>query len=80
MDGRYFRDAAGRATARLTAVWGDGDVTSFPSIEARIASLRTTRPDAGLRVIAGAGHWVAYEAAEEFNRLALEILREAEED
>jgi pimeloyl-ACP methyl ester carboxylesterase len=72
-----LRDAAGRATARLTAVWGDGDVTSFPSIEARIGSLRETRPDAGLRVIEGAGHWVAYEAAEEFNALALEILREA---
>jgi len=72
-----LREAAGRATARLTAVWGDGDVTSFPSIEARIASLRTTRLDAGLHVIAGAGHWVAYEAAEAFNALALSILREA---
>lgn len=73
-----LRDAAGRATAKLTAVWGDGDVTSFPSIEARIAALRTTRPDAGLRVIKGAGHWVAYEAADEFNALALDILRGAE--
>jgi pimeloyl-ACP methyl ester carboxylesterase len=73
-----LRDAAGRATARLTAVWGDGDVTSFPSIEARIAALRTTRPDAGLRVIEGAGHWVAYEAADEFNATALAILRDAE--
>jgi pimeloyl-ACP methyl ester carboxylesterase len=74
-----LRDAAGRATARLTAVWGDGDITSFPSIEARIESLRMTRPDAALRVIKGAGHWVAYEAAEEFNALALSILREAED-
>ena len=73
-----LRDAAGRASAYLTAVWGDQDITSFPSIEARIAALRTTRPDARLRVIEGAGHWVAYEAAEEYNRLALEILREAE--
>ena len=73
-----LRDAAGRATAYLTAVWGDKDVTSFPSIEARIGSLRSTRPDARLRVIEGAGHWVAYERAEDYNRLALEILREAE--
>lgn len=71
-----LRDAAGRATARLTAVWGDGDITSFPSIEARMESLRSTRPDAALRVIKGAGHWVAYEAAEAFNALALEILRQ----
>lgn len=74
-----LREAAGRATARLTAVWGDGDVTSFPSIEARVESLRTTRPDAALHVIEGAGHWVAYEAAEAFNTLALSILREAED-
>lgn len=72
-----LRDAAGRATARLTAVWGDGDVTSFPSIAARMESLRSTRPDAALRVIEGAGHWVAYEAAEEFTALALDILRQA---
>ena len=73
-----LRDAAGRATARLTAVWGDGDITSFPSSEARIGALRSTRPDALLRVIEGAGHWVAYEAAAEFTALALEILRDAE--
>ena len=73
-----LRDAAGRATARLTAVWGDGDITSFPSIEARMESLHLARPDARLRVIKGAGHWVAYEAADEFNALALDILRQAE--
>lgn len=72
-----LRDAAARVTARLTAVWGDGDVTAFPSVEARIEALRTTRRDAGLRVIEGAGHWVAYEAAAEFNALALDLLREA---
>jgi hypothetical protein len=73
-----LRDAAGRATARLNAVWGDGDVTSFPSIEASIGALRTTRPDAGLHVIKDAGHWVAYEAPEAFNAIALQILRDAE--
>ncbi len=72
-----LRDTAARVTARTTAIWGDGDVTAFPSVEARIEALRTTRPDAGLRVIKGAGHWVAYEAAEEFNALALDLLREA---
>ena len=73
-----LRDAAGRATARLNAVWGDGDVTSFPSIEASIGALRTTRPDAVLHVIKDAGHWVAYEAPEAFNAIALQILRDAE--
>ena len=59
-------------------MWGDGDITSFPSIDARMESLRGTRPDAMLRVIEGAGHWVAYEAAAEFNAMALDILREGE--
>lgn len=72
-----LRDAAGRATARVTAIWGDGDVTAFPSIDARIEALRSTRPDARLRVIEGAGHWVAYEAAERFNHMALDVLNEA---
>ena len=67
-------DATGRASARLAAVWGSGDVTAYPDIETRIAALRGVRPDAALRVIEGAGHWVAYEAADEFNRVLLELI------
>jgi pimeloyl-ACP methyl ester carboxylesterase len=68
-----LRDAAGRATAKVTGLWGSGDMTAYPSIDVRIEALRTVRPDAGLVVIPDAGHWVAYEAAEAFN-LALQSI------
>jgi pimeloyl-ACP methyl ester carboxylesterase len=33
------------------------------------------RPDADVRMISGAGHWVAYEAPEQFHAILLEMLR-----
>jgi pimeloyl-ACP methyl ester carboxylesterase len=39
-----------------------------------VAALRGLRPDADVRMIAGAGHWVAYEAPEQFNAMLLEML------
>ncbi len=41
---------------------------------ARIAVLRSLRAGADVRTIEGAGHWVAYEAAEAFNAMANEML------
>jgi pimeloyl-ACP methyl ester carboxylesterase len=36
--------------------------------------LRSIQPNARFEVIAGAGHWVQYEAADQFNRLLAEIV------
>ncbi len=69
-----LRDAAGRASAKLAAVWGNGDVTAYPDIATRIAALRAVRPDAALRVIEGAGHWVGYEAPTAFDRVLLDLI------
>lgn len=69
-----LRDAAGRATAKVTALWGSGDVTAYPSIDERIAALRTARADAGLVIIPDAGHWVAYEAPRAFNQALKNII------
>jgi len=66
-----LRDATGRTPAKLTAIWGSGDVTAYPDVETRIAALRTVRPDAGLVIIPDAGHWVAYEAASAFDAALL---------
>ena len=49
-------------------------IRSGPSQSIGVLMFQWTGP--GQQVIAGAGHWVAYEAAAEFNALALEILRE----
>ena len=62
-----LRDATGRTPAKLTAIWGSGDVTAYPDIATRIAALRTVRPDAGLTIIPDAGHWVAYETPDAFD-------------
>ena len=53
----------------LAGIWGERDVTAYPHVAERGALLRATQPGAPFDVIAGAGHWVQYEAAEEFNAI-----------
>ncbi|HEY2541268.1 MAG TPA: alpha/beta fold hydrolase, partial [Stellaceae bacterium] len=62
-------------TARLDGIWGERDATAYPHLDERAATLRSFQPEARFEVIAGAGHWVQYEAAEEFNPLLAEIVR-----
>jgi pimeloyl-ACP methyl ester carboxylesterase len=69
-----LRDAVAQSPARVHAIWGERDVTASPSLAAREAVLRQARPDVDFCVIPGAGHWVAYEAAEEFNAILSEML------
>ncbi len=38
--------------------------------------MRSFQPEARFEVIAGAGHWVQYEAADQFNPLLAEIVRQ----
>ena len=45
-----------------------------PRAPERIAAMRARRPDADVRMIPGAGHWVAYEAPEAVNAMLLEML------
>ena len=55
----------------LNAIWGEADQLAFPDIQQRVRALRAVRPDARIALMPGAGHWVAYEAAEGVNaRLA----------
>ncbi|WP_158600758.1 alpha/beta fold hydrolase [Teichococcus wenyumeiae] len=53
--------------APLGAIWGEKDAPAAPDLPGRIAALRRVRPDAAVRVIPGAGHWVAYEAPQAFH-------------
>lgn len=62
---------------RLTCVFGAQDVTLHPDLAGVRAYLAATHPDAAVHVIPGAGHWVAYEAADAFNALLLDILADA---
>ncbi|HEY0421254.1 MAG TPA: alpha/beta fold hydrolase [Acetobacteraceae bacterium] len=76
-EGTYLRDAVAGAPTRVQAIWGAADVTAWPSMAARLAVLRAARPDVDARVIEGAGHWVAYEAAEAFNAMLDDMLARA---
>ena len=51
----------------LNGIWGELDAPANPRAREREAALRALRPDVNFHMIAGAGHWVAYEAPAEFN-------------
>jgi 2-hydroxy-6-oxonona-2,4-dienedioate hydrolase len=59
--------------ARLDGIWGERDATAWPHLDDRGRVLRSIQPGARFEVIAGAGHWVQYEAAEQFNSLLAEL-------
>jgi len=63
----WLRDALGVVRCEVGGIWGSLDAPALPDIGAREAAMRAVQP--GLRFVAipGAGHWVAYEAADAFN-------------
>jgi pimeloyl-ACP methyl ester carboxylesterase len=73
-----LRQLLPRARAPLGGIWGEYDATAFPHVAERGTLLRSIQPGAAFDVIAGAGHWVQYEAAEAFNPLLLRRLAAAE--
>lgn len=52
---------------RLSAIWGALDVVASDAWDERFALLRVLPGFTGVDLIPGAGHWVAYEAADAFN-------------
>ncbi|MFO1081643.1 MAG: alpha/beta hydrolase [Reyranellaceae bacterium] len=60
----------------LTGIWGEFDSTTYPHIQQRIDLFHALprQRDFQMHVIPGAGHWVAYEAADAFNRQLVSIL------
>ena len=67
--------AIAQVTAPVNGIWGERDAPANPRAPQRVEALRALRPDADVRMIPGAGHWVAYEAPEQFNPMLLEMLR-----
>ena len=59
--------------ARLDGIWGERDATAYPHLYERARVLSSIQPSARFKVIAGAGHWVQYEAANRFNQVLAEI-------
>jgi len=61
-------------TASLKTIWGTRDIIARASLATRLEILRRHHPELEVRLIEGAGHWVAYEAATRFNAALLELL------
>jgi pimeloyl-ACP methyl ester carboxylesterase len=65
-----------KATCMRGGIWGDRDVTAYPHMQSRHDYFDSLQ-DFDFRLIHNAGHWVAYEAAEEFNPMLREMLNNA---
>lgn len=62
------------SSARLCGIWGARDAVALPTLADRISRLQSLQQGADIRTVAGAGHWVAYEAADDFNAMVVEML------
>ena len=66
-------EALPHVTARLDGIWGERDATAYPHLDERARVLRGFQPNARFAVVPRAGHWVQYEAADQFNPLLAEF-------
>ncbi len=60
--------------AQPTAIWGEHDATVGSYMHEREAMLGALPRPVPIHIIEAVGHWVQYEAAEEFNALLREVL------
>jgi pimeloyl-ACP methyl ester carboxylesterase len=63
-----------RLPCRVAGIAGDLDPLGVPSPAAQGEELLKARPDARFHLVENAGHWVAYEAPDEFNRVLRAML------
>lgn len=77
--GNHLVDALPRVTARMLGIWGVHDATAGgrEQIMERQGVFRRFQPDAEVKIIENAGHWVMYEQPEEFNAMLLGMLDDA---
>ena len=58
----------------MGGIWGERDALAAPYIDLRRATLQRFQPDVDFRVVAGAGHWVLYEAADAANAAIMDAV------
>jgi pimeloyl-ACP methyl ester carboxylesterase len=71
-----LKQALLRGRGQLNAIYGEWDAIVRPNVQWRLDLVHGLRPGARAHAIPGAGHWVAYEAAEEFNATLSRFLTE----
>ncbi|MCH9672396.1 MAG: hypothetical protein K0U93_13215, partial [Gammaproteobacteria bacterium] len=62
-----------RTPARFHSFWGERCIFE-PDLARRRELLRSIQAQSAFHIVPGAGHWVQYEAADECNRLLLDVL------
>lgn len=65
--GDTLRQVLPQVAAALGGIWGAQDNVAAGEVALRQRTLAEIRPDVDFRVVADAGHWVAYEQATAFN-------------
>jgi len=68
-------DVLPRVKTPFTGIWGAFDSTTYPYMQERIDLFTAVQPGFRMHQIPGAGHWVAYEAADAFNARLIEVLK-----
>lgn len=69
-----LKQAIARSRAPLGAIYGQEDAIARPHVGLRLDLIRGMRAGAVAEGIPGAGHWVAYEAADAFNETLRRLL------
>jgi pimeloyl-ACP methyl ester carboxylesterase len=69
-----LKQAIERGRAPLAAIYGEQDAIARPHVQLRLDLVHRLREGALTAKIPGAGHWVAYEAADAFNAALARIL------
>lgn len=58
----------------VRAIWGENDAVARPDVATVLSVVGEHHPEMVSRVVAGAGHWVMYEAGDAYNAALLEML------
>jgi pimeloyl-ACP methyl ester carboxylesterase len=77
--GTVLLDRLPSVSAKVCALWGTRDAVAIDNLEQRVRALRAVQPAAEIHLIPRAGHWLAYEAAEQFNAITREFLAKSNE-
>ena len=72
--GTSLREALEKFGGKLNGIYGERDAASWPNVGEREILFRRLHPDVAFCIIPDAGHWVPYEAADEFNAALLDML------
>jgi pimeloyl-ACP methyl ester carboxylesterase len=58
----------------VKGIWSDRDAFAGETRADRMAVVQAVHPEADIRLLEGAGHWMQYEAPARFNALLAEML------